>query len=80
MHLVHSAWRPQPRAYRVSYRLKLAHLHLGQVATTYFAYCTRRFGTNELNVVLADIYAEVGPAANLVGIEILTICQASSTN
>ena len=56
----------------------LIELQLGQMAATYFAYCTRRFGTNELNVVLADIYTEVGPAANLVGIEILTICQAGS--
>lgn len=78
MHLVYTPWLPRPRAYRVSYRLKLAELRLGQVAAAYFAYCTQRFGTNELNVVLADIYAEVGPAANLSGIEILTICQASS--
>jgi hypothetical protein len=61
------------RAFHVSYRLKLAELRYGRVATTFFASCTRRFATDELNVILADIYAEVGPAPNLLGIEILTI-------
>jgi hypothetical protein len=66
---------PGPRTYLVSYRLKLAELRYGQVARTFFAPCTRRFSTNELNVILADIYTEVGPAPTLLGIEILTIHQ-----
>ena len=60
-------------AFQVSYRLKLAELCCGQVASSFFASCTRSFATDELNVILADIYAEVGPAPNLLGIEILTI-------
>lgn len=64
-------------AYRVSYRLKLAHLRCGRVAGSYFAPCTRHFTTNELNIILADIYAEVGPAANLLGIEIIAIHRAA---
>jgi hypothetical protein len=67
------------RPYHVSYRLKLAELRYGQVAASFFASCTRRFATNELNVILADIYAEVGPAANLLGIEIIAIHRAPST-
>jgi len=63
-------------AFHVSYRLKLAELRCGQVAATFFACCTCRFATDELNIILADIYAEVGPAANLLGIEILTIHRA----
>ncbi|RZK62824.1 MAG: hypothetical protein EOO59_01510 [Hymenobacter sp.] len=63
----------RPRAYLVSYRLKLAQLRYGRVAGAFFAPCTRRFATDELTVILADIYAEVGPAANLLGIEILAI-------
>jgi hypothetical protein len=63
--------------FHVSYRLKLADLYYGQVATTFFASCTRRFATDELNVILADIYAEVGPAANLLGIEIIAIHRAT---
>lgn len=65
-----------PRAYFVSYRLKLAELRCGRVATTFFASCSRRFATDELTIILADIYAEVGPAPNLLGIEILTIRRA----
>ncbi len=64
------------RAYRVSYQLKLAHLRYGRVVGSYFAPCTRCFAINKLNVILADIYAEVGPAANLLGIEIMAIHQA----
>jgi hypothetical protein len=64
------------RAFHVSYRLKLAELRYGRVAHTFFAGCTRRFATDELNVILADIYAEIGPAPNLLGIEILTIHRA----
>jgi len=63
------------RPFHVSYQLKLAELRCGRVVTTFFAGCTRRFATDELNVILADIYAEVGPAPNLLGIEILTISQ-----
>ena len=63
-------------AFHVSYRLKLAELRCGQVANSFFVGCTRRFATDELNVILADIYAEVGPAPNLLGIEILTIYRA----
>lgn len=66
--------------YEVRYQLKLAELRYGRVAATYFAPCTRRFSTPELNVILADIYAEVGPTAHLLGIEILTITPAPPTN
>ena len=69
---------PGPRIYLVSYRLKLAELRYGQVARTFFAPCARRFSTDELNVILADIYTEVGPAPTLLGIEILTIHPASA--
>ncbi len=64
------------RTFHVSYRLKLAELRYGRVAHAFFAGCTRRFATDELNVILADIYAEIGPVPNLLGIEILTIYQA----
>jgi hypothetical protein len=64
---------PGPRIYLVSYRLKLAELRYGQVTRTFFAPCTRRFSTDELNVILADIYTEVGPAPTLLGIEIMTV-------
>lgn len=67
----------QPRAYLVSYRLKLACMRSGRVVATFFAPCTRHFATNELNVILADIYAEVDPTANLLGIEILAVCPAT---
>lgn len=67
------------RSYLVSYRLKLAELRYGQVAASFFAGCTRRFATDELNVILADIYAEVGPAADLLGIEIIAIHRAPFT-
>jgi hypothetical protein len=67
------------RLYHVSYRLKLAELCYGQVTASFFASCTRCFATNELNVILADIYAEVGPAANLLGIEIIAIHRVPST-
>jgi hypothetical protein len=67
------------RAFHVSYRLKLAELCCGRVAHTFFAGCTRRFATDELNVILADIYAEIGPAPNLLGIEILTIRRAPAS-
>ena len=68
----------RPQGYLVSYQLKLAELCCGQVAHTYFAPCTRRFDTDELNVILADIYTEVGPAPTLLSIEILTICRAGT--
>ena len=61
--------------FQVSYRLKLAKLRRGRVGAAFFAGCTRRFATAELNVILADIYAEVGPAPDLLGIEILTIAR-----
>jgi hypothetical protein len=67
-----------PRVYLVSYQLKLAELRCGQVAHSFFAPCSRRFFTDELNVILADIYTEVGPAPTLMGIEILTICAAGA--
>lgn len=63
------------RAYQVSYRLKLAELRYGRVAGTYFAPASRRFATNELNVILAELYAEVGPSPRLMGIEIQTVRQ-----
>ena len=61
------------RTYLVTYRLKRATLHLGRVKTTFFAFCARRFSTSELNIILADLYEEVGPAPDLLGIEILDI-------
>ena len=48
-------------------------MYLGRVNSTFFVPCTRRFPTNELNVILAELYEEVGPAHDLLGIEILTI-------
>jgi hypothetical protein len=74
---VASVLGPRSRSYLVSYRLKLAELRYGQVARTFFAPCTRRFSTDELNVILADIYTEVGPAPTLLGIEIMAIGPAS---
>ena len=59
--------------YQVSYQLKRASMYLGCVQSTFLVLCTRRFPTNELNVILADLYVEVGPAHDLLGIEILTI-------
>ena len=64
---------PAARVYQVSYRLKRAEMYLGQVKATFFVPCTRRFPTNELNIILAELYEEVGPAHNLMGIEILSI-------
>jgi hypothetical protein len=61
------------RAFHVGYQLKLAELCCGQVVSMYLVPYTRCFATDELNVILADIYTEVGPAPNLLGIEILTI-------
>ena len=66
------------RTYLVSYRLKLAELRYGQVASTFFAPCARRFSTDELNVILADIYTEIGPTPTLLGIEILTVYRIPS--
>jgi hypothetical protein len=71
---------PGPRTYLVSYRLKLAELRYGQVTRAFFAPCTRRFSTDELNVILADIYTEVGPAPTLLGIEIMTVCPVSAVD
>jgi len=66
---------PLPFAYRyqVSYQLKRATMRLGRIKNTFLVPCTRRFSTNELNVILADLYEEIGPAHDLLGIEILTI-------
>lgn len=61
------------RCYQIRYQLKRATLYLGQVQKTFFVPYTRRFPTNELNVILAELYAEVGPAPDLLGIEILAI-------
>ena len=68
--------RPLPvaRVYQVSYRLKRATMCLGRAKDALFVPCTRRFPTNELNVILAELYEEVGPAHDLLGIEILAIC------
>ena len=61
------------RLYQVSYQLKRATMHLGRVKATFLVPCTRRFPTRELNVILAELYEEIGPAPDLLGIEILFI-------
>ena len=61
------------RAYQVGYRLKLAELRHGRVVGAYFAPAARCFATNELNVILAEIYLEVGPSPYLLGLEIQTV-------
>jgi hypothetical protein len=61
------------RRYQVSYQLKRATMHLGRVKNAFLVPCTRRFSTNELNVILAELYEEIGPAHDLLGIEILAI-------
>jgi hypothetical protein len=67
---------PRPR-YVVLYRLKLAEIRCGRLASTYFATCARRFDTDELTVILADLYEEVGPSARLMGLEILAVRRRS---
>lgn len=61
------------RRYQVSYQLKRATMYLGRIKHTFLVPCTRRFSTNELTVILADLYEEIGPAHDLLGIEILAI-------
>lgn len=51
-----------PRRFLVGYRLRLAELRGGWVARRFSAVADRCFVTDELNIILADIYAEVGPA------------------
>jgi len=63
----------RPRRFLVCYRLRLAELRGGRVARRFSAVAGRCFVTDELNIILADIYAEVGPAPNLLGIEILHV-------
>ena len=67
-----------PRTYQVDYQLKRGTMYLGQVINSFFVPCARRFPTNELNVILAELYEEIGPAYDLLGIEILAICQYHS--
>jgi hypothetical protein len=67
------------RLYQVSYQLKRATMYLGRVKTTFLVPCTRRFPTNELTVILAELYEEIGPAHDLLGIEILTIRSLPAT-
>lgn len=62
------------RTYQVSFQLKRGIMHLGEVSSLFIAPCTRRFSTNELNIILAELYEEVAPSPDLLGIEILTIC------
>ncbi len=67
------------RTYQVSYQLKRGTMYLGQVTGSFFVPCTRRFPTDELNVILAELYQEVGPAHDLLGIEIIAICRLRAT-
>lgn len=67
-----------PRTYQVDYRLKRGTMYLGRVTSSFFVPCTRRFPTDELNVILAELYEEIGPAHDLLGIEILTVCRYHS--
>jgi hypothetical protein len=59
--------------YQVSFQLTLAELRYGQVVNRFAARGSRRFPTAELNVILADLYEEVGPSATLLGLEIVQI-------
>lgn len=63
----------RPRRFLVGYRLRLAERRGRRVARRFSAVAGRCFATDELNIILADIYAEVGPAPNLLGIEILHV-------
>lgn len=65
------------RAYRISYQLKLATLCYGKVTGCFFVPASRRFDTDELNVILAELSAEVGPAPHLLGLEIFSITRLS---
>lgn len=67
------------RLYQVSYQLKRATMCLGRVKNTFLVPCTRRFPTDELNVILAELYEEIGPAHDLLGIEILAIHSLPAT-
>ncbi|MGI4737383.1 MAG: hypothetical protein ACRYG7_19630 [Janthinobacterium lividum] len=68
-----------PRSYLVSYRLKLAKLRYGRIASVYFAAAVRRFETDELNVILAELYAEVGPSPCLLGLEISSVGRGTAS-
>ena len=59
--------------YHVSYQLKRANLWLGRIRTHYFVRASRRFCTDELPIILAELYEEVGPAPDLLGLEILAV-------
>jgi hypothetical protein len=59
--------------YLVSFQLTLAELRYGRVVNRFAARGSRRFPTAELNVILADLYEEVGPTATLLGLEIVQI-------
>jgi hypothetical protein len=59
--------------YLVSFQLTLAELRYGRVINRFAARGSRRFPTAELNVILADLYEEVGPSATLLGLEIVQI-------
>ncbi|UOG73289.1 hypothetical protein MTX78_14275 [Hymenobacter tibetensis] len=66
-------WPIAPPMFQVEYQLKLAQLSRGQIVDYFFVCCTRRFPTNELNVILAELYEEVGPTPTLLGLEIVTV-------
>jgi hypothetical protein len=59
--------------YQVSFQLILAELRYGRVVNRFAARGSRRFPTAELNIILADLYEEVGPSATLLGLEIVQI-------
>ena len=69
----------RPRRFLACYRLRRAELRDGRVVGRFSAVAGRCFATDELNVILADIYGEVGPASDLLGIEILSVRRLSRT-
>jgi hypothetical protein len=66
--------------YQVSFQLTLAQLRYDQVVNRFAARGSRRFPTAELNVILADLYEEVGPSATLLGLEIVQITRLSPSH
>ena len=66
------------RIYQVHYQLKQALLNQGRVIGVYRVTSSRCFPTDEITVILADLYSEVGPSATLLGLEILRIRRVKS--
>lgn len=62
-----------PRRYVVRYQLTGAELREGQVVASYVAPYVRLFDTDELNVIWAELMAELGTSPYRLGLEILAI-------